>query len=731
MRKSGQMYTLTEKIKKAVTEEGIASLPDKAIRYLKRAGKEREFQQQKSRVYRDILFISGCNENLPHPHRYRVLHQMEQLQAGGYTCDSVYFEEISISMVRCYSAFIIFRCPLTDKLSGFVQKAKLLHKPVWYDVDDLVIDTVYTDQIPWLSSMNELERNAYDENVRRMGKMLSLCDAAITTTKALAEELKKYVPEVLINRNCASDEMLGLSEKALAEKKRTSSRIVLGYFSGSSTHLDDFELILPVLSCIMKKYETVNMLIMGIMDMPSELEEFGDRIHRVEFMDYRKLPEWIASVDINLAPLNDTIFNRAKSENKWTEAALVQVVTVASRLGAFQEKIRDGIDGILCGSQQEWFERLCDLVEHPVKRAEIADNAYQRCRRECVTLMNSTNLCEWVKEHMTRCCGFILPALSISGGIRVALTHAEMLYEEGAQISLFLLDGEDEWYKDKACVFPVLSADQEKMQGQLDLAVATMWNTVDFLDHSAKIRKKIYLVQNYEVEFYPPGSPYRIPAAATYGKNDRIFYLTISKWCVKWLKDQYHVDAEYIPNGIFPDQYHAHRRKMSGKIRILIEGDCNAKHKNVDESFAVVERLDPEEFEIWYMSYNGTPKDWYRVDRFLHQIPYEQTPDVYAECDILLKTSLLESFSYPPLEMMASGGFVVAVLNDGNQEYLEGEKNCLLYARGDIEQAINNIFRLKNDAKLRDTLYQGGLETVKKRSWDIIRPKVLEKYLGK
>ena len=56
---------------------------------------------------------------------------------------------------------------------------------------------------------------------------------------------------------------------------------------------------------------------------------------------------------------------------------------------------------------------------------------------------------------------------------------------------------------------------------------------------------------------------------------------------------------------------------------------------------------------------------------FLHRVPYEKTPEVYAACDILLKTSLLESFSYPPLEMMASGGYVVAVPNGGNLEYLK------------------------------------------------------------
>ena len=78
-----------------------------------------------------------------------------------------------------------------------------------------------------------------------MGRTLSLCDAAITTTERLAEELGHYVSEVFINRNTASDEMYALSEKAWREKKREDKTVGIGYFSGSMTHNDDFLLVLP------------------------------------------------------------------------------------------------------------------------------------------------------------------------------------------------------------------------------------------------------------------------------------------------------------------------------------------------------------------------------------------------------------------------------------------------------------------------------------------------------
>ena len=646
-------------------------------------------------------------------------------------------QELKPWMVRCYGAFVIFRCPMTDTLREFATMAKQMNKPLWYDVDDLVIDTKYTDQIPFLDRMQPEERQAYDQNVRNMGELLSLCDAAVTTTAALAEELKQYVPEVLINRNCASDEMLLLSEAVLKEKQKkneadgTAKKVRLGYFSGSATHLDDIEMIVPVLKQLLGKNPNLELLIVGILELPVELKLFASQIQMEGFVDYQKLPERIASVDINLAPLTDTIFNRAKSENKWVEAALVQTVTAASNLGAFAEMVQDGEDGVLCRDEAEWLEKLQWLIDDEPARKAIAGRAYGRCSRECVTIFHATGICEWVERHWNLRCAFVLPAMEISGGIRVALLHAEMLVKAGAQVSLFTLEGEAEWYHEGDFHFPVLSAEREKLQGTLDLAVATMWNTAEFVEQSSKIRKKKYLVQNFEVGFYPPGSPYRIATSATYRMRSPMEYVTISKWCQNWLREEYHTEAVYLPNGIDPSFYPKRGRDLQGKIRILIEGDCSAEHKNVDESFRIVEQLDLEKFEIWYMSYNGNPKSWYRVDRFLHRVPYEKTPEVYAACDILLKTSLLESFSYPPLEMMASGGYVVAVPNGGNLEYLKDGENCILYPQGNLAEAKAAIERILTDAELRKKLDTGAEETVKERNWKRIEPQILEQYLGK
>lgn len=115
--------------------------------------------------------------------------------------------------------------------------------------------------------------------------------------------------------------------------------------------------------------------------MPKELDDLKDRIISSPFMEWKKLPELIASVDINLAPLEDTLFNAAKSENKWVEASMVGVPTIASNIGAFAEEIEHGVDGILCANEKEWEEQLQRLINDEDHRRKIGEKAYKDSRK--------------------------------------------------------------------------------------------------------------------------------------------------------------------------------------------------------------------------------------------------------------------------------------------------------------------------------------------------------------
>ena len=89
---------------------------------------------------------------------------------------------------------------------------------------------------------------------------------------------------------------------------------------------------------------------------------------------------------------------------------------------------------------------------------------------------------------------------------------------------------------------------------------------------------------------------------------------------------------------------------------------------------------------------------------------------------------MLESFSYPPIEMMATGGYVVAVPNGGNIEYMVNEENCLLYEAEDLEAAVSAIDRISKDKELRIKMSKKGRKTAQSRDWKQIEQDILKLY---
>ncbi|MDQ5984044.1 MAG: D-inositol-3-phosphate glycosyltransferase [Eubacteriales bacterium SKADARSKE-1] len=749
------MLQLMSKVKETFKEEGFFPLIKKTFIYIKSFFEQRSIQKHVCKDYFDVIFVNGCGLDVPHPIRYRITHQKEQLLANGIFSSEVFYGNLNLDYLRCARVFIFFRCPYTEVVGKFIKKAKKLNKTVLFDIDDLVVDTKYTDKLKYLDAMTKSDRKLYDEGVKRMGKTLQLCEAAITTTKRLATELSNYVPgEVFINRNTASETMREISEKAWHERDilpnknknemnkeerkhfkkaclmvaQRRKQIRIGYFSGSITHNDDFNFLLPVIVRVMSEKPNVELHLMGELDIPKALIPFKNRLRTIPFSDWKCLPQKIASVDINIVPLKDTIFNEAKSENKWVEASLVKVPTIASDVGAFSEMIKNNETGVLCKTEQDWYEALTKMVDDEGFRNQIANAAYKYCSEHCLTMYTGFPLAKYIRKSYKPNIMMALPSLNISGGIMVALKHCVFLQDAGFDVTL-LVDAEvvPDWFKFEKHSFPVLQLKSPKY-GFIDRYVATMWTTADLTFFNNTVKKQYYLVQNFETDFYPSNTPLRYLANKTYATLVPIQYLTISKWCQRWLKNNFEKDARYAPNGLDVKQFYPQKRDFNGKIRILIEGDSQVDYKNVDESFKIANQLDPNKFEIWYMSYNGTAKSFYKVDKFLHKVKYEKVADVYRQCHILLKSSLLESFSYPPLEMIATGGFAVVAFNEGSSEYLVNEENCLIYKPGDVKAAVEAIERICKDSNLRDTLYENGQELAKSRSWENIREDILKLY---
>lgn len=701
--------------------EGVKEFINKSKFYLK----SRLIKDDRM-LYGDILFINGCT--LLHPQRYRVDHQIEQLRAAGFYCEGISYDKIDMKFLKYYRGFVFFRCPITDQVREFIKTAKAENKAVFYDIDDLVIDQKYTNTIKYLKTMSKEELDLYNDGVNRMRETLEMCDYAITTTERLATELNHYVKEVYINRNVASEKMVKLSLNAMKKVERDEDKVVMSYLSGSITHNDDFKMILPVVQKLMKEHDNLYLKVVGLLDIPKELQEFKSRILTTPFVSWLELPNIIASIDINLAPLEKTIFNEAKSENKWTEASLCKTVTVASDFGAFKTCIRDGIDGVLCDSVDDWYEKLNKVIEDREYRNKLAEEAFKQVIKKKVTTYTGIGLYNFIQSKLKKNIVFIVPSTNISGGVNVAIKHCNILKKAGYDAFFINMDNNTDDIVNSDGIVRVIKS-KDIVLGQINTMVATLWATLNYVKKYPNCINKAYLVQNFETDFYEDGDLQKFEANTTYNSYTPIKYLTISKWCEDWLKNEYYQECKFAPNGINLKKFPFKERKFDNKIKILVEGNSEDYYKNVDESFKIVERLDKNKYEINFLSYQGEPKKWYYVDNFMHKVPYDKVGQVYADCDILIKSSKLESFSYPPLEMMATGGLVVVAPNEGNVEYLKDEYNCLFYKQGNIEQAVSQIERIVEDKELRERLIKNGLETAKEREWSAIEKDVVDLYV--
>lgn len=71
----------------------------------------------------------------------------------------------------------------------------------------------------------------------------------------------------------------------------------------------------------------------------------------------------ILSFDIGLAPLPDDPWSRGKCATKLLQCMAAGVPSVASPVGVHNEIIQEGVNGFLAGTDQEWFDKICQLVE--------------------------------------------------------------------------------------------------------------------------------------------------------------------------------------------------------------------------------------------------------------------------------------------------------------------------------------------------------------------------------
>jgi len=107
---------------------------------------------------------------------------------------------------------------------------------------------------------------------------------------------------------------------------------------------------------------------------------------------------------------------------------------------------------------------------------------------------------------------------------------------------------------------------------------------------------------------------------------------------------------------------------------------------------------------------------------------YEDVARIVSSATVFVNPSIFEGFGLTLLEAMAAGTPVVAYDLEGYREYARSGVNCLLAARNDFEQFLDNAKSIVLHPDVLRDVSEAGIETAKQFSWEKTAGRVRKTY---
>ncbi len=348
------------------------------------SGRESGFQGRKFEGYNNwslvnIFFLteteSGC-------FKWRAAIPAKYLRRRGHT---VQIFSDNVQAATAPDVLVVFRThyPNVDRLIEWCKSNKIR---VVFDTDDAL------DLVP----RENLNYRGMKERGSLYQYLLETADVVTTTTPTLAENLRKWNPNVVILPNSVDPEEWHIAPRGSTPR--------VGW-TGSATHFHDLAVAIDAARDAQKKHK-FEFVLQGICSEESiedfyqfhatlkgrdfEQSPFGKSVKRLlgklagmkyEFrpmVDVGNHARTVCEIalDVGIAPLVDDPFNRNKSCIKYYEYAMTGAVTLASNVLPYSEEVP-----LLAKNNQSWWRERIEFLM-TADRAALARE--QR---------------EWVMEH--------------------------------------------------------------------------------------------------------------------------------------------------------------------------------------------------------------------------------------------------------------------------------------------------------------------------------------------
>lgn len=330
-----------------------------------------------------ILFIAAHRSNRSPSQRYRFEQYFNFLKANGYECelssiinetdDAFFYSSGHFAkkfLITIKSA--IKRLKDTKRANNFdivfVQREAYMTGSTFFEKRfaeskaKLVYD--FDDSI-WIMDTSDANKKwEWMKSTKKTGEIISISDMVFAGNKYLSEYAQKFNKNVKIIPTTIDTSVFKRKDEYADNEK-----ICIGW-SGSITTIKHFEEATDILKKIKQKYgDRVYFKVMG--DDTYENKELN--IKGIPWTSATEI-EIISSFDIGIMPLPNDQWVKGKCGLKGLSYMALEVPTIMSAVGVNTEIIRDGENGFLAASEEEWINKISLLIESFELRKKLGAN---------------------------------------------------------------------------------------------------------------------------------------------------------------------------------------------------------------------------------------------------------------------------------------------------------------------------------------------------------------------
>lgn len=275
------------------------------------------------------------------------------------------------------SDLVIFQRDFPRYIDQYIQihsDAHRLRIPVIFEIDDLLWEL--PEEHP------DRKTHYYTDALLPMLLAAWTADAITVPSNGLKDYLYWLNQNIFVLPNYLNLKLWTLQNPPLSH----SETISIGYMGGDS-HLPDLQVISSVILEILDSYQgKVKFTSWGLKPHPALLKHPLVEWHSLTPGDYAAYANFCGKqhIDIYIAPLKNSLFNRCKSSIKVLEYISLGIAGVASDLEPYSSVITSGVTGLLAEANEHWDTHLKALIEQPERRLEIAKQAHTSVREDWI-----------------------------------------------------------------------------------------------------------------------------------------------------------------------------------------------------------------------------------------------------------------------------------------------------------------------------------------------------------